>query len=102
MGNGAGNADSAFTQSSGADPSMPDDDDRMSPEEYREHLQLAGLNQTTGAKFLCAAPRTSRQWAERGAPGLVGKVLRYVVSTGISPEKFNRIANRDRGDHNDQ
>lgn len=63
----------------------------MSPAEYRDLIQLAGLSQVGAARLFGVNPKTSRRWASekdpQDIPAAVELALRLMVSFGVTPEQ---------------
>ncbi len=58
----------------------------MSVEEYRAALAALNMTQSGFATWLGAHSQVGRQWAAKGAPNQVAKLLRLMVALDAGPE----------------
>ncbi len=64
----------------------------MTPDEYRESIEVLGLSQIAAARLLGVDARTSRRWAsgEREIPPPAVRFLHYLIATKKSGEQAMR------------
>lgn len=67
----------------------------MTPSQYRDLLQSAGLSQVGAARLFRVNPKTSRRWASekdpQDIPAAVEIALRLMVRFGVSAEEANAL-----------
>lgn len=56
----------------------------MTPDEYRAALERLGMTQVGFARLVGSGERSSRRWAEQGAPGAVAILLRLLDAGKIT------------------
>ena len=70
----------------------------MSPVEYRELLERAGLSQIGAARLFKVNPKTSRRWASekdpQDIPAAVEIALRLMVRFGVTADEASGLASK--------
>lgn len=63
----------------------------MTPIQYRSTIASLGLSQAGAARLLGVDARTSRRWAQSGAPEPVARFLRFLLAAKVAPDEVYRV-----------
>lgn len=58
----------------------------MTPAQYKTAIKALGLSQERAGEWLGVSARTGQNYAAKGPPEPVAKLLRLVVKMGLKPE----------------
>lgn len=58
----------------------------MPPTQYKAAIKTLGLSQEAAGDWLGVSPRTSQNYAAKGPPEPVAKLLRLCIKLKLSPE----------------
>ena len=58
----------------------------MTPEQYKDAIQALGLSQERAGEWLGVSGRTGQNYAAKGPPEAVAKLLRLMLRLGLKPE----------------
>lgn len=58
----------------------------MTPKQYNATIAKLGLSQLAAGRFLGVAPRTAQNYAAKGPPESVAKLLRLMIRLKLSPD----------------
>jgi hypothetical protein len=58
----------------------------MTPAQYKAAIRALGLSQERAGEWLGVSPRTSQNYAAKGAPEPVAKLLRLCIKLKLNPE----------------
>lgn len=63
-----------------------DEESAMSPKQYKTIIEQLGLSQERAGEWLGVSPRTGQNYAAKGPPEPVAKLLRLCVRLKLKPE----------------
>jgi hypothetical protein len=58
----------------------------MTPAQYKAAIKALGLSQERAGEWLGVSPRTSQNYAAKGPPEPVAKLLRLCIKLKLNPE----------------
>ena len=58
----------------------------MTPTQYKAAIKALGLSQERAGEWLVVSPRTSQNYAAKGPPEPVAKLLRLCIKLKLNPE----------------
>lgn len=58
----------------------------MTPKQYREAIAKLGLTQEGAGEWLGVSPRTGQNYAAKGPPEPIAKLLRLMLRLNLKPE----------------
>lgn len=58
----------------------------MTPTQYKAAIKALGLSQERAGEWLGVSPRTSQNYAAKGPPEPVAKLLRLCIKLKLNPE----------------
>jgi transcriptional regulator with XRE-family HTH domain len=59
----------------------------MTPKQYLAAIEKLGLSQLAAGRFLGVAPRTAQNYAAKGPPEPVAKLLRLMIRLKVKPDE---------------